>query len=51
MLVDTWPHADLTPRDVVRYGPNRMRETKVAREALAMPEMKGWLVPLQKGSV
>jgi hypothetical protein len=50
-LVESWPHAEVTVRDVVRYGPNRMRETKVVRETLALLESFGWLVRLPEGSV
>lgn len=50
-LVESWPHTEVTARDVVRNGPNRMRETKVVRETLAMLETHGWLARLPEGSV
>lgn len=50
-LLESWHHPDVTVRDVVRYGPNRMRETKTVREALALLEAHGWLVRLPDGTV
>ncbi|TNC43162.1 DUF3987 domain-containing protein [Rubellimicrobium rubrum] len=49
-LVETWPHADVTTREVVQSGPNALRETKVARATLQVLEHHGWLEPLEAGS-
>ena len=50
-LLDKWPKADITPRDVVRQGPNRMRETKAVREAMAVLVDHGWLVRLTEEAI
>jgi hypothetical protein len=38
-------------RDVVRRGPNPLRESPKARAALGILEKHGWLVPLEAGTV
>lgn len=49
-LLETWPSDFITPRDVVRNGPNRMRETTAVREAMAVLERHGWLIRLPEGA-
>ena len=46
-----WPHLDLMMRDVVRLGPNPLRESPKARAALALLERHGWVAPLEPGTV
>ena len=50
-LVETWAENEILVRDVVRLGPNPLRESPRARAALAILEKHGWLVPLDPGSV
>lgn len=38
-------------RDVVRLGPNALRESPKARAALGILEKYGWIVPLDPGTV
>ncbi len=50
-LLESWPEADVLVRDVVRLGPNPLRESPKARAALGVLEKHGWLVPLESGTV
>lgn len=49
-LLESWPHPEVLPRDVVRFGPNPLRESPAARAALAVLERHGWLVKLEPGT-
>jgi len=49
-LVESWPLSEVTLRDIVRSGPNRLRETRIAREPVAMLEKTGWLIRLPEGT-
>lgn len=50
-LLGTWPEPEIMARDVVRRGPNPLRENPTARAALGILEKHGWLVPLEAGTV
>ena len=50
-LLESWPHPEITSREVVRLGPNSLRESPKAKAALAILEEHGWLVPLETGTV
>lgn len=50
-LLESWPHTDVMTRDVVRLGPNPLRESPKARAALVILENHGWLVRLDPGAV
>lgn len=50
-LLESWPHGDVMARDVVRLGPNPLRESPKARAALGILEKHGWLIPLEAGTV
>jgi hypothetical protein len=50
-LMESWPEAEIMVRDVVRLGPNPLRESPKARAALGILEKHGWLVPLEPGTV
>ena len=50
-LLESWPHAEIMARDVVRLGPNPLRESPKARAALGILERHGWLQPLDPGTV
>ena len=49
-LLESWPHPEIMARDVVRRGPNPLRESPKARAALGILERHGWLVPLDPGT-
>ncbi|MBT8458151.1 MAG: hypothetical protein KJN60_00595 [Boseongicola sp.] len=50
-LFEGWPHPQIMVRDVVRLGPNPLRESPKARAALGILERHGWLAPLEAGTV
>lgn len=50
-LLENWPEPEVMVRDVVRLGPNPLRESPKARAALGILEKYGWLIPLEPGSV
>lgn len=50
-LLESWPHPEIMVRDVVRLGPNALRESPKARAALGILEKHGWLVPMEAGTV
>ena len=50
-LMESWAEPDVLVRDVVRLGPNQLRESPKARAALGILEKHGWLVPLEAGTV
>lgn len=51
MLSPSWGKPWLTVRDVVRLGPNMLRESPEAKKAVAMLVEHGWLLPLPPGTV
>ena len=50
-LLEGWGEAEVLVRDVVRLGPNALRESPKARAALGILERHGWLVPLAPGTM
>lgn len=48
-LLDSWPHGDVTPREILRMGPNSLREAKTLAGPLAALEKHGWIVRLPDG--
>jgi hypothetical protein len=50
-LLDVWPHSEIMTRDVVRLGPNALRESPKARAALGILESHGWIAALEPGTV
>jgi hypothetical protein len=50
-LLEGWTEPEVLVRDVVRLGPNPLRESPKARAALGILEKHGWLVPLDAGTV
>ncbi|MCL1630304.1 hypothetical protein M3N55_16475 [Roseibaca sp. V10] len=50
-LLETWEEPEVLVRDVVRLGPNPLRESPKARAALVILEKHGWLVPLDAETV
>ena len=50
-LLESWPHPEIMVRDVVRLGPNALRESPKARAALGILEKHGWLARLDEGAI
>lgn len=50
-LLESWPEPNVLVRDVVRLGPNALRESPKARAALGILEKHGWLAPIEPGTV
>lgn len=50
-LLESWTEPEVLVRDVVRRGPNPLRESPKARAALAILERHGWILPLDAGTV
>lgn len=50
-LQESWQHPEIMVRDVVRRGPNSLRESPKARAALGVLEQHGWIVKLDVGAV
>jgi hypothetical protein len=50
-LLTDWAEPNVLVRDVVRLGPNALRESPKARAALGILEKHGWLVALEVGTV
>lgn len=50
-LLESWKEAEILLRDVVRLGPNPLRESPKARAALGLLEKHGWLTPIEAGTV
>lgn len=49
-LLESWEEPEVMVRDVVRRGPNPLRESPKARKALRLLEAHGWLIPLEAGT-
>jgi hypothetical protein len=50
-LLTGWTEPEIMVRDVVRLGPNPLRESPKARAALALLERHGWIAPLDPGTL
>lgn len=59
-LLERWPEqarrldrdpASITPKDAMQYGPNALREAKVARKLMATLADSGWLVAMPEGEM
>lgn len=50
LVSDSWKHDWITVRDIVRNGPNRLRESPEALKAAQLLADHGWLVPLPAGT-
>jgi len=50
-LVESWPHDDVLPAEILRHGPNRLRERDKLTKPLATLASSGWLVRLPEGAV
>ena len=50
-LLESWPHPEILPRDVLRLAPIRaLRESPAARKALEVLASHGWLEALPEGA-
>ncbi|HBD89713.1 MAG TPA: hypothetical protein DC061_03355 [Gemmobacter sp.] len=49
-LLESWQHPEVLPRDILRFGPNSLREAKALRDPLAMLVNHGWLARLPEGT-
>lgn len=50
-LLDTWGEADILPREIMRKGPNSLRESPVTKSTIKLLVQHGWLVALPEGSL
>ncbi|RDW12647.1 hypothetical protein DIE28_12595, partial [Paracoccus thiocyanatus] len=50
-LLDSWPHQDVTPSEILNRGPNSIRERVKLSKLLVQLVQNGWLMPLQEGEV
>ena len=50
-LLESWAKPEVLPSDVVRRGPNPLRDSRAANAALALLEQHGWLRRLPAGSL
>ena len=50
-LLERWAKPEILLREVVRLGPNPLRESPKARAALGILEKHGWLILLDEGTV
>jgi hypothetical protein len=50
-LMDSWSHREILPSEILRRGPNQLRDNKVMRDPLALLEKHGWLEALSEGTV
>jgi hypothetical protein len=50
-LLESWPEREVMVRDVLRLGPNALRESPKARAALILLEKHGWLIRLEAGTM
>ncbi|OYU37995.1 MAG: hypothetical protein CFE33_18210 [Pseudorhodobacter sp. PARRP1] len=49
-LLESWPHADVLPSDVLKHGPNALRERSKLSGPLGALVKAGWLVALPEGA-
>ncbi|MEY8119436.1 MULTISPECIES: YfjI family protein [unclassified Falsihalocynthiibacter] len=50
-LLNKWADKEILPSDVVKHGPNSLRDTKKVKEALAVVEEHGWIVRIPPETV
>jgi len=50
-LLDSWPHGDVLPGDILQHGPNALRERKALSGPLSMLVKAGHLVLLEPGTI
>ena len=50
-LLESWPHNEITPSDILKFGPNALRERAKLNVPLATLIKFGWLVALPAGAM
>lgn len=50
-MLEDWTEPEILVRDVMRYGPNALRESPKARAALGILEQHCWIVKLDSGTL
>ncbi|MCP4182432.1 MAG: DUF3987 domain-containing protein [Hyphomicrobiales bacterium] len=50
-LTESWPDEYILPRDIIRKGPNSLRESEKAKSAISLLEKHGWLLRLAPGTI
>ncbi|WP_374292892.1 YfjI family protein [Paenirhodobacter enshiensis] len=50
-LLESWAHDDVTPREIVQFGPNSLRDVKALSGPLGALLKNGWLIQLEPGTV
>jgi hypothetical protein len=50
-LVESWPHAEITNREILQSGPNRLRDGKALAGPISILLKTGHLVQLEPGIV
>ncbi len=50
-LIESWPDDYVLPRDILRNGPNSLRESEKVKGAIAILEKHRWLVRLPSGTI
>ncbi|MDO5643077.1 MAG: YfjI family protein [Paracoccus sp. (in: a-proteobacteria)] len=48
-LLDSWTNPEITPREILRFGPGSMRDSKTVAAMAQVLERAGWLVPMPEG--
>ena len=48
-LRDEWQHAHILPRDILRLGPNSLRDSKKVKVATDILKEHGWLIAVEAG--
>lgn len=49
-IVDSWHEPEILLSDILQYGPNCLRDRKVAKQATSVLTQSDWLVPLKAGT-
>lgn len=50
-LLEKWPHKHILPRDILRLGPNCLRDIKKVKVATTVLEEHGWLIKNNVGTI
>lgn len=49
-LLERCAHVEMTPGEIVQFGPSQLRDTATVKSALAVLEAHGWVISLPKGT-
>lgn len=51
-LVESWPHTEVLPGDILQRAPIRaLRDREAVKRAVAALAEAGWLVPMERGAM